>query len=66
MKEMALLGRHCIVLVLIYSRLEHLVQKLKDRTRLGLLACTMVERDQPWLRLLLGMSVAPQVGSIFN
>ena len=27
MKEMALLGRHCIVLVLIDSRLEHVVYK---------------------------------------
>ena len=29
-------------------------------------AAVLVGGDQPWLRRLLGMSVAPQVGSIFN
>ena len=29
-------------------------------------ATVLLGRDQPWLRRLLGISVAPQVGSIFN
>ena len=29
-------------------------------------AAVLLSGDQPWLRWLLGISVAPQVGSIFN
>ena len=31
-----------------------------------MLAQVLLGGDQPWLRRLLGISVAPQVGSIFN